>query len=140
MTPAAPVVLNAAPTTAKLIVCEDEPAIRRIVIRTLESAGFSVYDAPTPADALAWLDGGGEDSDLLVSDIVMPGMSGVQLLRAARVRKPGLAVLLMTGYSDGVLDTLEAIDRPDGLLEKPFRGEELIARVQQILSQRRLAN
>ena len=63
------------------------------------------------------IDGAGEDSHLLVSDIVMPGMSGVQLLRAARARKPGMPVLLMTGYSDGVLDALEAIDRPDGLLD-----------------------
>ncbi|WP_310569102.1 ATP-binding protein [Gemmatimonas sp.] len=119
---------------AKLIVCEDEPAIRRIVIRTLESAGYLVHEAPTADDALAWLDGAGDDSELLVSDIVMPGMSGVQLLRAARAKKPQLRVLLMTGYSDGVLDSLEDIERPDGLLAKPFRGEELIASVQQILA------
>ena len=137
VTPAAPVALSAAPSAATLIVCEDEPAIRRIVIRTLESAGFSVYDAPTPADALAWLDGAGSDCHLLLSDIVMPGMSGVQLMRAARERKPALSVLLMTGYSDGVLEDLAENERPDGLLAKPFRGEELIARVQQILSQPR---
>lgn len=129
-----PASVTAAPTAAKLIVCEDEPAIRRIVIRTLQSAGFVVHEAPTPADALAWLDGAGGDSDMLVSDIVMPGMSGVQLLQAARARKPELSVLLMTGYSDGVLDGLEESERPDGLLPKPFRGEELLAQVRQILA------
>ncbi len=121
---------------ARVVVCDDDPAIRRIVTRTLSGAGFIVHDAPTPAEALAWLAGDGRDTAVLVSDVVMPGMSGVELLRAARELKPNLHVLLMTGYSENDLLDLREGDRPDGVLPKPFHGADLIARVRTILALR----
>ena len=111
----------------RVLVCEDDAAIRRLVVRTLSNAGLSVHDAPTPADALAWLDGDGRDTELLVSDVVMPGMSGVELMREARRRIPELRVLLMTGYADDKLRDLSAADSPDRIISKPFTGTALLA-------------
>jgi two-component system cell cycle sensor histidine kinase/response regulator CckA len=123
---------------ARVLVCEDDPAIRRLVVRTLARAGVTVHDAPTPFDALAWLDGDGRDTEVLVSDIVMPGMSGVELMRAARQRIPGLRVLLMTGYADDQLRNLSAEERPDMVIAKPFTGVALIACVAELSGRTRL--
>jgi len=117
---------------ARVLVCEDDPAIRRLVVRTLARAGVTVHDAPTPFDALAWLDGDGHDTEVLVSDIVMPGMSGVELMRAARQRIPGLRVLLMTGYADDKLRDLSAAESPDRVIAKPFSGAALLACVAEL--------
>jgi len=120
--------------TGKIVVCEDEPAIRRIVVRTLQRAGFTVFEATTPALALEELAGSGHDTRLLISDVVMPGMSGMDLLRAARSLSPGLRVLLMTGYAeDDVLSVSNDGESADGILAKPFRGEELLEWVRRLL-------
>ncbi len=113
--------------SGRVLVCEDDEAIRRLVVRTLTKAGMSVHDAPTPHDALAWLDGDGRDTELLVSDIVMPGMSGVELMREARQRIPTLRVILMTGYADDKTWDLAAADSPDMILAKPFSVAALLA-------------
>ena len=113
--------------SGRVLVCEDNAAIRRLVVRTLTRAGMSVHDAPTPHEALAWLDGEGRDTDLLVSDIVMPGMSGVELMREARRRIPELRVLLMTGYADDKTWEVSAADSADMVLAKPFTGAALLA-------------
>ena len=112
--------------SGRVLVCEDDAMIRRLVVRTLSAAGFVVHDAPTGAEALAWCDGEGRDTDLLVSDIVMPGMSGVELMRAARARIPALRVVLMTGYAEDARWGLDATDKPDRVISKPFTGAALV--------------
>ncbi len=119
---------------ARVVVCEDNDAIRRIVVRLLSGAGLQVHSAPTPASALEWLASDGRDTQLLVSDVVMPGMSGVELSRAARDIVPGLRVLLMTGYADDILHGLGDADRPDDVIPKPFHGADLVARARALLT------
>jgi signal transduction histidine kinase len=122
------------PGVGKIIVCEDEPEIRRVVVRTLRNAGYTVHDAATPLLALQELGNGGHDTKLLITDVVMPGMNGMELLRAARVVTPGLRVLLMTGYAEeDVLTAHTAAETADGILAKPFRGEELLDRTRRLL-------
>jgi two-component system cell cycle sensor histidine kinase/response regulator CckA len=116
----------------RVLVCEDDASIRRLVVRTLAVAGLSVHDAPTPAEALAWLDGEGWNTELLVSDIIMPEMSGVELMRQARQRIPELRVLLMTGYADDALRGLSAAERPDRVMSKPFTVAALLACVAEL--------
>jgi two-component system cell cycle sensor histidine kinase/response regulator CckA len=116
----------------RVLVCEDDPSIRRLVVRTLANAGLVVHDAPTPDDALVWLDGEGRNTELLVSDIIMPEMSGVELMRQARKRIPGLRVMLMTGYADDKLRDLSAAERPDRVISKPFTVAALLACVAEL--------
>ncbi len=133
-----PIVMEApvVSVTARVVVCEDNDAIRRIVVRLLSRAGMQVHEAATPAAALEWLTSDGRDTQLLVSDVVMPGMSGVELSRAAREVVPGLRVLLMTGYADDILHKVGEADRPDDVIPKPFHGADLVARSRALLAPR----
>jgi CheY-like chemotaxis protein len=114
----------------RVLLVEDEAAVRELVERILRKAGFEVTAAP---DALVALRVAAEAPpfDLLVSDVVMPGMNGIELARELRAIRPDLRVLLISGYTE------EAVGRvgPDGLvlLSKPFAADELLARIRQIL-------
>lgn len=129
-----PAPLSTARLTGRVIVCEDEPAIRRVVARTLTSAGCTVHECATPLDVLELLANNATPIDLLITDVVMPEMSGVELMQRVRSTSPDLRVLLMTGYSEEVVDHLQAHERPDVVLAKPFRGEDLIAAVRGLLA------
>ena len=119
----------------QVVVCEDEPAIRRVVSRMLRSCGLQVIECASADEAMRELARNGADIDLLISDIVMPGMSGVELMRTARQLRPGIPVMLMSGYAEGLFeDDTEA--QPDAVLSKPFRGEELLAQVRGLLDRR----
>jgi len=116
-----------------VLVCEDEPAIRRVVSRTLGSCGLQVIECASADEALRELERSGADIDLLISDVVMPGMSGVELMRTTRQLHPGIPVMLMTGYAEGLFDDDPQTQRADAVLAKPFRGEELLAQVRELI-------
>jgi PAS domain S-box-containing protein len=114
-----------------ILVAEDEDAVRQFVERVLSVAGYRVLTAPGGAEALA-LAKTRHDLDLLFTDVVMPGMSGVQL--AAKVAKihPGLPVIFASGYSEeGVLHGAGEGRFP--YLPKPFTSNELLAQVREVL-------
>ncbi len=120
-----------------ILVAEDEEAVRQFVERVLTVAGYRVLTAPGGAEALA-LAKTRRDLDLLFTDVVMPGMSGVQL--AARVAKthPGLPVIYASGYSEeGVLHG--AGDGRFPYLPKPFTSNELLAQVREVLDRQKTA-
>ncbi len=125
-TPAAPAVHQAESTSsAVVLVVEDEPMVRSYVTGQLRALGYAVLEAVNGPDALQLL-AGGTDIHLLFTDIVMPGgMSGRELAARARQLRPGIGVLLTTGYSrtQGADDNAPA----DGfrVLPKPYRRAEL---------------
>jgi CheY-like chemotaxis protein len=104
-----------------VLVVDDEPLVRRAVARALGTRGYQVLEADGGAEALALLDARG-DVDLLLSDVVMPGMRGPDLVRAFRRRCPGRPALLMSGYPGGGGDGDVAVD-----VEKPLTPD-LLAR------------
>ena len=83
-----------------MLIAEDDEAVRRVAERILERAGYAVSSAPAAVEALELLDDSGSHFDLLLADIVMPGMRGDDLARRAVAMRPGLHVLFMSGYSD----------------------------------------
>ena len=102
----------------------------------LEASGFAALTAADGADALALLDKG-EAVDALIADLSMPGMNGLAVMRAARQRRPGLAMLLLTGGfgADGTAVALdEAAGGPVVLLRKPVLGTELAERLAALLT------
>jgi CheY-like chemotaxis protein len=118
-----------------ILVVEDEDAIRRVAERILVRAGYAVITAPTPAGALRLL----EDRpvvDLLLTDVVMPGMSGRDL--AERVRKiyPRISVLYMSGYPQQIIASRGVIEDGVALIEKPFVREAILRRVREVLDSR----
>jgi CheY-like chemotaxis protein len=121
------VILAARPATVLLV--DDEELVRIGTAEMLIDLGYSVVQAGSGAGALGVLRGGEVEIDLLVSDYLMPGMSGADLLREARRLRPELPILLMTGYTNIVQGP--AIELPR--LAKPFRQAELAARIAELL-------
>ncbi|MGB1025985.1 MAG: hybrid sensor histidine kinase/response regulator, partial [Rhodospirillaceae bacterium] len=119
---------NAAPSPLTILMAEDDPAVRRLVRLTLEEEGHVVYAAEDGQQAvdLALDDGLIEEIDLLVSDVRMPKMGGLDLLAALRVRRPDLKVIFLSGYvEEEDLDVL--VSDPLGLLlDKPVLRETLL--------------
>jgi putative two-component system response regulator len=107
----------------RILVIDDEDVIRMLVVEILESAGYDVTSAESAEVALALLDDA--DFDLVVSDVIMPGLSGLELLEAVRARRASLPVVLVTGA--GTYDTLsQALTRgAAGLVTKPFAHSDL---------------
>ncbi len=108
---------------SRILVIDDEAIIRRLMLEILESVGHEVVGAETAERALTLLEE--SDFELVVSDVVMPGLSGLELLGAVRARRASLPVVLVTGA--GTYDTLsQALTRgAAGLVTKPFAHVEL---------------
>ena len=102
---------------------------------SLERQGFRVLATATPADALRLAAEQATPFDLLVTDVVMPGMNGWELAQRLQERQPGLRVLFITGYTpDAILQQGIALE-PDLVLQKPFAQTALVARVQALLAE-----
>ncbi|MEA2317514.1 MAG: hypothetical protein QOD44_1703, partial [Solirubrobacteraceae bacterium] len=117
--------------SARVLVVEDQDPVRRQAVRILDAHGYSVRDAPSADAALAeW-----EPVDVLVTDVVMPGMSGQQLAEQARERTPGIRVVFMSGHTDDVLVREGARQRDLAFVQKPFTRDSLLHAVEEALTQ-----
>jgi two-component system, cell cycle sensor histidine kinase and response regulator CckA len=115
-------------TMASVLVVDDEIAVRRFACRVLERAGYGIFEAADGVEALELVQARTVPLDVVVSDIVMPRMNGVELMQALSVSQPGLPVILMSGYATTALFEL-GIAAPCSILMKPFPGERLLAEV-----------
>jgi two-component system cell cycle sensor histidine kinase/response regulator CckA len=113
---------------ASIVVVDDEPAVRRFACRVLERAGYSVFEAIDGVEALELIQGQTVVLEVVVSDIVMPRMNGVEFMQALSVSRPSLPVILMSGYATTALSEL-GIVAPCSILPKPFSAERLLAEV-----------
>jgi CheY-like chemotaxis protein len=124
---APPPVVSARGDMTTILLCEDEDAVRNLVRRILEQAGYHVLLARNGAEALELCQRADLSIDLLLTDAVMPVMSGPELLRRVMVLRPELRLMIMSGYSD----------RPavSGIpfIAKPFTPAELEKQVRQAL-------
>jgi two-component system, cell cycle sensor histidine kinase and response regulator CckA len=118
--------------TETVLVVEDEPDVRELVRRMLELEGYAVVTAASGAEALRLFEQGGP-IDVLVTDIVMPGLSGRDLAMELRSRAPGLRIVLMSGFAEdaGALDELLAGGAV--FVEKPFTSRTLVTEVRSVL-------
>ena len=107
----------------QILFVEDEPMLRDLTRRVLMEAGFSVLEAANAAQALEFAGRPEVDLDLLLTDVVMPGMSGVELADTLRRRLPGLRVLLMSGYTEEIV---LAEDSDYAFVAKPFTPQSLV--------------
>jgi hypothetical protein len=117
-----------------ILVVEDEPGVRAITARILREHGYEVVAAEGPAEALELFRSGQLSADLLVTDVVMPGLSGRELADQVRVQHPDLPVVYISGYSHEVI-AHQGVLEPDVLLvEKPFTDQALLRTVHTALS------
>jgi CheY-like chemotaxis protein len=119
-----------------VLLVEDEEALRRFGSAALESYGYNVLTAANGEDALRLVESNGGRIDLLLTDVVMPGMSGCDLALALRQRWPDLRVLLLSGYTEEAIMHRGTVARAT-FLSKPFSPAALATKVRQILDQGR---
>jgi len=117
-----------------VLVVEDDADVRAYVVETLSALNYSVREAANAAAALSILDDSGT-VDLLLTDVVMPGMNGRNLAEAAKLRRPGLKVLYMTGYSRNAIVHQGRLDAGVSLMQKPFSQNVLAMRVRTMLEE-----
>ncbi|MFL5401253.1 MAG: response regulator [Gemmatimonadales bacterium] len=123
-------------TIPYILVVDDETAVRRFAARVLQREGYGIYEAVDGVEALEMVQNGAAGVEVVVSDIVMPRLNGVELMQALAVSRPDLPVLLMTGYATGALTDL-GIAVPCGIVPKPFTAERLVAEVQRCLGSKK---
>ena len=119
--------------TEVILVVEDERLVLGAIQRTLRAAGYTVLSASGPEAALSLAAQRGGEIDLVVTDLVMPGMNGQELALRLIGDRPGTRILFMSGYTDDSLTQSGALDAGVDLLEKPFRSDELLRRVREAL-------
>ncbi len=118
-----------------VLLVEDDEGVRQLTRRILEDFGFGVLEARNGAEALAHLDAGSPRIDAVVSDVVMPGMGGRELVGRLRLRRPDLPVLFLSGYTgDEVSDEVRG-QLHQAFLQKPFSGDALAAALEELLAE-----
>lgn len=115
----------------RVLVVDDEESIRDLCARVLNRAGYNVITAPNGEDAVALLTR--EVFALVISDIRMPGISGLEVLERAKATHPKTRVVLITGFGTPQMLTRAQQSGADRILTKPFNPMELLAAVREIL-------
>jgi CheY-like chemotaxis protein len=115
-----------------ILLVEDEEAVRRLVRATLERRGYHVLVASDGPEALQ-IERQAEHIDLVLTDLVMPQMSGMEVARRVRESRPGTRVLFMSGYTDRSLQETGQLPDEIEVLQKPFTSAVLAARVRRAL-------
>jgi CheY-like chemotaxis protein len=111
--------------TETVLLVEDEEALRELVARMLRVRGHTVLEADCGAAALEVAGGYPGFIDLLLSDVIMPGITGRQLAQEVTLHRPAIKVIFMSGYSDEALGARGVLDPGTTLLNKPFTGPDL---------------
>ena len=121
------------PTPRTILVVDDEEVVRMLVTRALVEAGFHVVEAGHGAAALSLLESGMHELDLVLCDLVMPGVNGRDLARWLAANRPDLPILLISGYPLPYLEAHDLYDPGLPLLRKPFLPSRLLEAVEDTL-------
>jgi two-component system response regulator PilR (NtrC family) len=122
----------------RVLIVDDEEVLRDVLEVVLRREGFEIVSASTGEEALSMLDG--EEVDLVILDVMLPGISGIDTLRAIRISNPNLPVIVITAFSsiDGAIEAMK--HGAFHYIPKPFKNEEVVMTVNKALEQRRLSH
>lgn len=133
-TPFAPARKGRAPIT--VLVVDDNDVFRDFIVSALSVHGYKVLAAGGSAEALQVMDKHARPVDLIIADVVMPKVSGSELVKKVKVRYPKVKVIYISGYTDDILihsDVQEVIESDAAFLQKPFLTEDLLKSVRKEL-------
>jgi len=124
-----------------ILLVEDEAPVRAVTRQLLQRNGYTVLEAPDGPTALALVDGekGSQHVDLLLTDVIMPGMSGRELAEQLKARRPEVRALFMSGYTDDAVVRHGMLEPGLAYLEKPFRPTALLRKVREVLHKEALS-
>jgi CheY-like chemotaxis protein len=120
--------------SAMVLLVEDEEGVRRLAKRILENAGYRVLAAANGDEAERLFEHQAGACDLLVTDVMMPGCGGPELLKRLRCHAPALRVLYMSGYTEQSAVDAGGIDPDLPFVQKPFTAAELVRQVRDALA------
>jgi CheY-like chemotaxis protein len=116
-----------------VLLAEDDAAVRRVMAEALAQKGYQVLSAPDGQKALELARAHAEEIELLVTDLVMPGMTGRELAEALLAERPHLRVLYMSGYTDDAVVRHGVLEAGTLYLQKPFTPNALAFKVREAL-------
>ncbi len=119
-----------------ILLVEDEPAVRAVAAAMLGKLGYQVIVATHADEALLLANQPGVTIDLVLSDVVMPGIAGPEMIRRLRVQRPGLRALLMSGYTGDAVTRSGLDESADPIIQKPFTNATLADQLRRILDRR----
>jgi CheY-like chemotaxis protein len=119
--------------TETILVVEDEAGVREVVSRILTKNGYLVVAMPNGAEALAFCETHILDVDLLLTDVVMPEMSGKALADSVLALRSDMRTIFMSGYTDEIIAQRGVLAKGEHLIMKPFKAEELVNKVRAVL-------
>lgn len=117
-----------------ILLVEDEEAVRELIHTVLTEQGYDVIPARDSAHAVQLASSFARDIHMLLTDVVMPGMSGRELANHIAQRRPGIRVLFMSGYTDNVITTGGMLEKGLAFLQKPFSPNNLAQKVREVLT------
>jgi two-component system, cell cycle response regulator CpdR len=115
----------------RILLAEDDDSLRGFLTRALERAGYEVRACADGEEALAAL---GESWDLLLTDIVMPGVDGIEVARQAAAKHPGLRIMFITGFAAVALAAGDAAPPGSKVLSKPIHLREIVSEVERMVA------
>jgi len=116
----------------KILLAEDDDSLRGFLVRALERAGYEVRACADGEAALEALDDG--PYDLLLTDIVMPGVDGIEVAREAAAREPALRIMFITGFAAVALSAASRAPQGSKVLSKPIHLREIVAEVERMMA------
>ncbi len=119
--------------TETILIAEDDVLVRDLAVRVLESYGYRIIAVGDSKEAILWLKSQDAPLDLILTDMVMPGLNGNELSRLIRCRYPDIRILFMSGYSHDILDMYGIGEEDFQFLPKPFTSKELAGKVRNVL-------
>ena len=117
-----------------MLVVDDEALLRQVLETILSAAGLRVFTACGGEEALVIVEEMGSELDLVILDITMPGLSGIETRLQIRQQSPALPIIMSSGHPEEALDQLEdwSTDR-DGFIQKPYRNQVLLTTIKKFL-------
>jgi two-component system, cell cycle sensor histidine kinase and response regulator CckA len=120
--------------TQTILVVEDEPGVLNLVVHTLRKHGFKVLETTDPENGVALFDEHADSIDMLLTDVVMPFMSGPTLAEILVGKNPQLKVLFMSGHTDNKVSFEKILEKGVNFLPKPFASDALVKKVKETLA------
>jgi CheY-like chemotaxis protein len=118
-----------------VLVVEDQESVRRFTVSVLKNLGYRVLEACHAAEALLLVQAR-EPIQLMITDVVMPGMTGRELAEKSRLMRPEMSIMFISGYSQDEIAQRGVLKPGISLLSKPYKPEELAAKVRELLDRR----
>ena len=115
----------------RILLAEDDDSLRGFLARALERAGYEVMACADGEEAVAALD---QDWDLLLTDIVMPGIDGIEVARQAASRQPALRIMFITGFAAVALAAANQAPTGAKVLSKPVHLREIVSEVERMIA------